>query len=477
MSLERYAHATAALADGFVESDALDLAGVAKSDWSTARSGWLKRIGGSGPDAPEFAEYQRLYAQAEDGFGRTVSPVDKDLTAWLVFLATCEKTSNLGALLEKLALRTSDLSRLSRNWKKRFELDPTLEPKIAELRKKGLPSELVPLKVGESKRLALPLGDAEPSPAAKPVPAAPATIAPEEIPLDRYAALRSDIDRGDRLGDVLARFRVEEKVFAAADAHYRGAFLKDPALAADFRVLRAHADRSPRQVAAPPVMAAAALTSAPAPAQPLQAPISAAPSVHTAELRMPRDRGLTLPFKTPAHGGSSSPAPPAAPAQTGDVLAIAARMSARDAMTGTAEGGIATPRPLPFSTKRRPAAPTAPMATPTAPKELSPFRQAATERAAALPSVDAALGARSIPVRRVGSAARALLTLEQHASMHAELGAAIPLAAVLARYGLSAAHREEVDEHYRLSFTRDPRVRVAWDQTYRAVTAWMRPPR
>ena len=186
-----------------------------------------------------------------------------------------------------------------------------------------------------------------------------------------------------------------------------------------------------------------------------------------------REKG-TLPFKTPAPGANPPSTPPP---ESRDIFAIAERMKSRDAMTGTVEGGIATPKPLPFATKRKPAAATVAIATPAAPGPATPFRSRPSEPTKRAPperpGVDPALAKRSIPPRRAGAGARALLTLEQHAAMHAELGVGFPLAEVLARYGLDLSLREEVDEHYRLSFSRDTRVRTAWDQTYRSLTAWM----
>ena len=502
VSLARYAHATAALADGFSEAEALDLAGIAKADWAPARVAWLRRIGGGGAESQDFRDYQVAHAKAEDAFGRTVRPIDSDLAMWLSFLALSEKSPNLGELLEKLALRTSDLSRLSRAWRQRFERDEKLTKQVVEIRKKPLP-ELVPLTVGKSPKAALPLGD-DHSPAGssgQPSREAPASVrpasAPDEIPLDRYAQLRSDIDRGDAVADVLALFRVAEATYRRADRYYRAAFETDAVLAADFRVLKAHADktfrlRSQTSLAAPPREEAAPIevppasvrapdsgldariVVSPAAATPLPpAPMERRPVPATVDIPTPVREKATLPFKTPAPGS----APPAPPPKAGeDIFAVAARMRARDAMTGTVEGGIATPKPLPFAAKKKPPPATVALTTPAAPSSVTPFKarpEPAKRPAPVAPPIDPALASRTIPPRRQGAPARALLTLEQHATMHAEVGVGFPLPSVLVRYGLDRSLREEVDEHYRLSFSRDPRVRAAWDERYRAVTAWM----
>ena len=66
------------------------------------------------------------------------------------------------------------------------------------------------------------------------------------------------------------------------------------------------------------------------------------------------------------------------------------------------------------------------------------------------------------------------LTLEQHASLCAELSFAPEKgAAILARYGLSAQAKALVDQFYRERVAQSAEVRAAWDRGYREYYAWL----
>jgi hypothetical protein len=58
--------------------------------------------------------------------------------------------------------------------------------------------------------------------------------------------------------------------------------------------------------------------------------------------------------------------------------------------------------------------------------------------------------------------------------MHAELGSGRDMNETHRRWGLGMAERAEVDEHYTVSFQRDPRVQAAWERANKKYRAALR---
>jgi hypothetical protein len=97
------------------------------------------------------------------------------------------------------------------------------------------------------------------------------------------------------------------------------------------------------------------------------------------------------------------------------------------------------------------------------PKDLPLARSASTTAPAAAPKVLTTAPAPPPP-----------LTLEQHASLCAELSFAPDREAeILARYRLTAPAKLLVDQFYRERVGESPEVRAAWDRGYRAYYAWL----
>lgn len=494
VTLAQYACVVAALADDFGLDASLAAYGVAPAQWPSAKAAWLKKISAAGRGTALFTAYEEEHARAEDALGRKVTPLDEDLASFLVFIDLCQRSADLPAFLAQHKLRASDLSRVGRGWKRRFAADASYEQKIAELRRGALPKELPALTLGESR---LPAAAAATAITAPPVslsqPARPIPAGWELLTLDRYAALRAELDAGEPLASAVARAGLDEAAYGRADQHYRAAFARDPALERDFRALRSHAERTVRQRPhAPPGQSpvdfggtlgsarpsdatglAEPPTSLPGPASvalpppsrgqspgTASAPVVRRPPPVTEELRIPvRHTPAPIPFvPDPA---KPPPAPiPVEPASRRPKVAMPGAPS--KALQGTLDGGIPTLKALPFdkqSVDGQPVSVRQPVDSAKAPSRATPL---------AYPALP---GPRTIPSRRPGAAARALLTLEQHAAMHAELKAGHGAVEVNARWSLSAEDRAEVDEHYRLAVQREPRVWAAWDAAFNALAA------
>jgi hypothetical protein len=66
------------------------------------------------------------------------------------------------------------------------------------------------------------------------------------------------------------------------------------------------------------------------------------------------------------------------------------------------------------------------------------------------------------------------LTLEQHASLCAELAFYSGREeAVLVRYGVDAAGKSSLDDHYRGAVQKSPEARLAWNRTFQTYSSWL----
>jgi len=100
-------------------------------------------------------------------------------------------------------------------------------------------------------------------------------------------------------------------------------------------------------------------------------------------------------------------------------------------------------------------------------------RRASAGPAATAPAQQAASFQRA-PVAGPGSPTSTVLTLEQHASMTAEIAARPDLAmATIGRYGLTPQAKRAADDHYRAAMAADGEVKVAWERAYRTHGEWL----
>ena len=84
LSLSRYAAVTAALGDSFPLADVLATLAVDAAVWPSAKPAWGVRLAG---DPALFDAYKARLAAAEDRLERQLPPIDRDLGAWMSFLA------------------------------------------------------------------------------------------------------------------------------------------------------------------------------------------------------------------------------------------------------------------------------------------------------------------------------------------------------------------------------------------------------
>jgi hypothetical protein len=126
-TIEQYAGIRAALSEGHALEAVLAQEGLPAWRWPAIDlelSDLVTRDDGA------LAEYEQKLAAAEDQLDRSVEPLGGDLAAWTAFLAAMAKSPDL---LERHGLKPTDMARLERKWRRRFEEDPELAKKAQKL--------------------------------------------------------------------------------------------------------------------------------------------------------------------------------------------------------------------------------------------------------------------------------------------------------------------------------------------------------
>jgi hypothetical protein len=509
--LSRHAALVAAQADELPMDRALALLDVPAPTYPAARAAWSIAIAS---DRELFALYGARLAAAEDRLARTVAPIDADLPAWMGFLAAYGAHPAPNELLRSRQLRLPDLSRLSRRWARRMEAEPALRDEAKRLRDRGEIVAVVPaLTLGESDLAALAGRARSEAPAAAPTNAraAPA-FDPDELTLDRYAALLAELEAypaSERAA--LASFGLTASDLARTRARYDAALAADAELARDYRTLFALAARRierrgralvaeppaervdrgppsiPRAPPAPLVIEAPAV--AVTPPSPLRATVMALPHVPSpalpfAEPRKAPPASLAVTMPPPVEPSAAPALPFAGPSATDtaapkeEAPARAAPKSKRRPRVGSGTADLsetarkvratipfeaAGPRPTRSAARNKLEASSMSLEIP---RGLLPITKSAEPAAPSAPGTPRA-SAEATP-------APPALSLEQHASLTVEL--ALPganTAAVLARYRLDEAARVALDAHYRRAIDADPALRARWNAAYRSYYEWV----
>ena len=89
----------------------------------------------SSNEPPTLAAYEQELATAQDRLDREVTPLRTDLAAWLAFLDAYAAHPKPFEMLQASTLGMNDIARLGRAWDRRMKQDPSIEKRIAELRK------------------------------------------------------------------------------------------------------------------------------------------------------------------------------------------------------------------------------------------------------------------------------------------------------------------------------------------------------
>lgn len=369
--LSQYAAVVAALEEGFALDDVLAIEGLDAPAWERATVVYRRELA---MEPPALERYAKHLAESQERLGRSVEPLDSSLAAWMGFLEQFGSARDPGALMATLGLRSSDLARLQRRWKARFE-DEAVQKEAARLQRERSLPPISELELGRSELSASP--DARPRfgpppPSAEEQPASSEGLAPESLAapslgLLEFATLSAELEASPEERDrIFARFGLTTpRARQAVVDLWRSRIAADAALKKDFEILLSHASRrvGRSKATARAADAPSAAESSARPAPPVAAP-------------RPPEAPSPLPAPT---RGDPPPPPLATPATPPNPLAVTAAAVARQ-----------KPKTMPFSqppgpgstvgalgSQQRPGPPKAPgVGTGTAPAFKAPIGDA-----------------------------------------------------------------------------------------------------
>ncbi|WP_437754763.1 hypothetical protein [Sorangium sp. So ce1389] len=302
------------------------------------------------------------------------------------------------------------------------------------------------------------------------------------LTLERYGELSAHLRRFPRSAraEVLARLKIADADWEAAVCGWTDALAEESAdggEALSNRFCQAFAAAEARLKREQPTLASLGPLPAEAPPEvsPRTPPAPGAVPAgmrhftslrETVEASPPTSHGPALPFAPRAPAGPRDV--PRAPAGPRDVpRAPAGPRDTKDRSPSFAESERA-PTP-PARSAFPPGGHTADVSTAVASAlgQRNPLPFNATPKGAALPADVRPGTARAVASQPVSTASAAVLSLEQHASMCAEIAVAPgKIGEILARYGLTEATRAQADEHWRARIAQEARAWEAWQRAY-----------
>jgi hypothetical protein len=457
--LDQYAGICAALVEGFALADVLANDALDRKIWLRAAPAWAAKLARETPEGPIYKMYTRKLAEATAWLGRRVTPLEHDIEPWMSFLGAWSRDPEPSTFLQRLGLRTADPARIQSLWAQRMEVDRGLRERMIEIAARR-PTARPPIQVTPavlrpfpwSARAAL---SSEPGHVAVDAPPGPPVAGPLVQMAKPSFLLEREQQRVARLPFLVDAGAPPAPTAAppAATAPRFGETLdvfdlpRGPAIP----FTSAPVPKG-ETVAALVLPRAAPLPFSPAPERrPEMPPIQKDGAEKGASSRFgdtldafELPAGRTLPFKAPPDASASkkkapvpeAPAPPA----------IGETMPAFE---------LPADFVLPFARPRAPAKP--------------------AEAAAAAPSTAparTAMGAPDPPAAKEPDWPQ--LTLEQHASLAAELAAFPAHAAdVLRRYRVTPEIKRSLDGRYHELATANPEIRAAWSRAYETYSRWL----
>lgn len=462
VSLARYAGIQAALALGFPLRDVLANERLSGKKWERCRAAWAGRLAREGHGSALSSAFQDKLAEATRWLGRTVTPLEEDLSAWIGFLGAYAAEESPSALLDRLGLRGDDVQRLVRAWKRRTDGDESLAKKARDLLAKDL--RIVPaVQVGAARLRPFPWSPGpEQAPRSEPVLRAPPAPPVTEAEAPR---LPTPIETPSFLLEPRTPFVPVPEAPPAAPPPSPGigetvvAFTLAPSASA--LPFASSAEKAPSIAAEPgaPVKQSGETIGV------FELPRSALPfpetgTLLTLETPVPRE----LPFEGRAvasppgerssqTAGDSTAARPVPSLSTGTILAPEPAAGSSGAALPFREGS------------------SGPMGDRVGGVDLSALVRAVQARGPdRAPRESAAQRPEVASAPRSEPTAKPALTLEQHASLCAELAfAPHRTAEVLSRYGVTADAKRSLDAFYAGATEQ----KAGWEAAYRTYYAWL----
>lgn len=428
LSLAQYAAVRAALAEEHPLDAVLAIEGIDARTWRSAERAWQRRLV---HDNAARARYETEIAAAEDWLDRRVAPLDSDERAWAAFLQEYTLHHAPAEMLAGLRLRVGDLGRLGRKWKARAAADPTLEPRIAEMRRS--PGKLPPLEV------------------------APAVL----------RASRGVASRGAEVPGSAAALLSGALPAVAVRGQESAAALAQGWRSTSHRTGQLPTYLAPEAVPSPDSARPSFAAGLPAAAGPPSAPVASAPVASGAFPSMPV---ASVPVPASMRGFANVDGTQLGAAAPAEKAALPFNPSAEPHLPPRAEAPAWMPKGMqgmgdvggtqiaPPSARGGPAL---------------PFDGAAA-RGVPAPAAPAAAQPRAQAPSNAGGAAAPTFSMEQYASLVVELDLdPARRLDTLGRYGITEAQRALVDARFQAWFAAEPAARSAWERACSTYRAWL----
>jgi hypothetical protein len=414
VTLAQFAGVRAGLSEELALGDVLRNEAIDASAWGAALMLWNERLT---HETQIAVRYRAAIAEAHHRYPRPVPPYDNDAGLWLYFARQWSAERDPHRLLARVGLRASDVVRLERLWSARLAQHPDLARRPSGAF--GVGGELPVARPGATTMI--------------PGVAIAGDLA-VEIPMDAEAtAMPSPTPFGPALPFASAREPVVMHAPQAA-AH-------DP--------LNETAPAAPSPIGAPPLPFRGGPSSL---AHARSQPPPAREDLGDTAAPQASPLGRTLPF---AQKAPPPPPPPPLPLPPQSSSRVASFPPPPPPSFPAPPAAMHRPPPRGF-------APQPPVATPSRAPSVVP------------PPVDHEDGSAKTMAFGIDSLEPPSLTLEQHASLTAELETRpADEAQILARYGLTSDSKRSVDLYWQFKSASDPAAKNAWDRARAIYAAWL----
>lgn len=464
LRLDQYAGICAALSLGFSVEEALANDSIPKKLWQRVAPAWAVTLAKAGQKSALYECYLRKTAEANAWVGRRIKPLDENIEAWVGFLNVWTHHKSPGVLLADLSIQSADLTRIQSLWSERITSSVELQKlqiQVAARKPQKLPEITV-----------IP-GRLRPFPWSRKGPqAAPhSSVAPKAQWTD------SILNMPDVVLVTPSFMRPSAQMELPAELDLTGLKKESASAIAESGTLPVFDLRSiplPFKSDAPSALARPGVD--PQPKAPV-VPSRKGETVEAFELKP----GLGAPFQLKSSG-------PVETMPSFEIPKQAPLPFSKPAMKDETVGAFEIPKgsPLPFVSADNNRAPVLPVESPS-PVEKKPsigetVMAFELPKDFKLPFVDGKKAsapqktppAKTEPPVANSPAAQPRLSLEQHASFHAEL-AVFPnqRAEVLKRYQLAHDAALELDRFYQALFVLQPELRPAWQRAYQVYAEWL----
>ncbi|MBK8259609.1 MAG: hypothetical protein IPK82_44005 [Polyangiaceae bacterium] len=467
LRLDQYAGICAALSLGFSVEEALANDAIPKKVWQRLAPAWAVTLAKAGQKSALYECYLRKTAEATAWVGRKIKPLEESIEAWIGFLNVWTHHKDPAALLAELSIQSADLTRIQALWGARIESNIELQKVHIQVAARR-PHKVPPITVIAGQLRPFPWSKKRISEASQ------SNVAPKAQWTD------SILNMPDVVLVTPSFMRQGVEVATPAEFDLKGLKIEPASTIAESGTLPVFDLRSIPLPFKPEAPSALARPGIDPENKAAEVPSRSGETVEAFELKP----GLGAPFQLKSKSNE-----PVETVASFEIPKQGPLPFSKPAMKDETVASFEIPKraPLPFANsdsnpplkapvesrspvEKKPSIGETVMAF-ELPKEFRlPFAAAkkAPEPQKAPQNAETGLPAaqsRAAPPR---------LSVEQHASFHAEL-AAFPSqrAEVLKRYHLSQEAVIELDRFYQAQFVLRPELRPVWQHAYRVYTEWL----